>query len=210
MYETHDKRALLLPKVTAADAGKVLAVDENGKLSLESIGSGLPEVSSSDAGMVLTVSEDGEWEAASAASELPEVTSSNAGMVLTVSEDGEWEAASPSGGGMTLYGPYYASASTDQAIPTSTEGYIDFGVINNADYSKNYSYNSECLYIISGIGIGSYSDLNFMGVYPPNFDNGSGKISMAFYNGSAGSVTVYAGSVFVPFYTTEPLSEVTV
>lgn len=65
MYETHDKRALLLPNVTSADAGKVLAVDENGKLSLEEIGSGLPEVDSSDAGRVLTVSEDGEWEAAS-------------------------------------------------------------------------------------------------------------------------------------------------
>lgn len=64
MYETHDKKALLLPNVTPSDAGKVLAVDENGKLSLKEIGSGLPEVSSSDAGKVLTVSEDGEWEAA--------------------------------------------------------------------------------------------------------------------------------------------------
>ena len=65
MYETHDKKALLLPNVTPDDAGKVLAVDENGKLSLEEMDSGLPEVDSSDAGRVLTVSEDGEWEAAS-------------------------------------------------------------------------------------------------------------------------------------------------
>lgn len=64
MYETHDKKALLLPNVTPADAGKVLAVDENGKLSLEEIGSGLPEVSVSDAGDVLTVNASGEWEAA--------------------------------------------------------------------------------------------------------------------------------------------------
>lgn len=89
MYETHDKRALLLPNVTSADAGKVLAVDENGKLSLEEMGSGLPEVSTADAGRV-----------------------------LTVSEDGEWEAAAPSGG-LALYGPYFAKNNSQASVGTT-------------------------------------------------------------------------------------------
>lgn len=135
MYETHDKRALLLPNVTSADAGKVLAVDENGKLSLEEIGSGLPEVDSSDAGRV-----------------------------LTVSADGEWEAASPSGGGMTLYGPYLVVNSEAGTIDASGTSSISLDLITDED-GNSVEDNYDAFYLLNCIPLGS-STYRFLGVCP--------------------------------------------
>jgi hypothetical protein len=52
--------AIELPKVTAADAGDILAVDESGKWAKTEPESGLPEVSASDNGNILAVVE-GAW-----------------------------------------------------------------------------------------------------------------------------------------------------
>lgn len=50
-----------LPIPTAADAGKVLTVDNNGAWELDNVPSELPAVTSGDAGKVLTVDSQGEW-----------------------------------------------------------------------------------------------------------------------------------------------------
>ena len=53
-----------LPAVTAADAGKVLTVNAEGKWVAAAIPSQLPTVAAADAGKVLTVSAEGAWGAA--------------------------------------------------------------------------------------------------------------------------------------------------
>ena len=50
-----------IPTPTAADAGKVLSVDNNGAWELDNIPSELPTVTSADAGKVLTVNNQGAW-----------------------------------------------------------------------------------------------------------------------------------------------------
>ena len=52
------------PTPKAADAGKVLMVDSNGKWTLASVPTELPTVTSDDEGKVLTVDSEGTWEAA--------------------------------------------------------------------------------------------------------------------------------------------------
>ena len=53
----------------------------------------LPAVTAADAGKILTVNAEGKWVAAAPASQLPAVTSSDSGKVLTVSAQGAWGAA---------------------------------------------------------------------------------------------------------------------
>jgi hypothetical protein len=53
----------------------------------------LPAVTAADVGKILTVNAEGKWVAAAPASQLPAVTSSDSGKVLTVSAQGAWGAA---------------------------------------------------------------------------------------------------------------------
>ena len=167
MYETHDKKALLLPNVTPADAGKVLAVDENGKLSLEDIGSGLPEVSSSDAGMV-----------------------------LTVSEDGEWEAAAPSGGGgdvMTVIisdGASSVSESIEDIILAISSGKSVIAIYDDS-YTCLLSYDNT-INGVSGVALESF-DSGTVGCYViQGYNDGSSDVwNVSDYSYSSGGLSLY-------------------
>lgn len=53
----------------------------------------LPAVTAADVGKILTVNAEGKWVAAAPASQLPAVTSGDSGKVLTVSAQGVWGAA---------------------------------------------------------------------------------------------------------------------
>lgn len=93
--------AIELPKVTQADAGDVLAVDESGKWAKAEIPSQLPAVTSGDEGDALMVNSSGEWAKSAIPSQLPAVSSTDNGNVLTVVE-GAWAKAAASGDGLSI------------------------------------------------------------------------------------------------------------
>lgn len=86
---------LELPKVTAADNGKVLSV-AGGAWAASNLPTELPKVGAADNGKILTV-EAGKWSAAEPDEPLPTVTDADNGKVLSVS-GGAWSAAEPPSG----------------------------------------------------------------------------------------------------------------
>lgn len=181
MYETHDKKALLLPNVTPADAGKVLAIDENGKLSLEEMGSGLPEVSSSDAGRV-----------------------------LTVSDDGEWEAASPSGGGLTLYGPYSFTNSESVTLNSDNITSVNLDIILGSGFSTQYILSNEDFPIkIMPVAFNAGNNFAVLnGMFMPDLYENSivPPYLNVYYFGDSLNNIIYDNGASITFYTDKPLS----
>ena len=86
---------LELPKVTAADNGKVLSV-AGGAWAASDLPTELPKVDEEDNGKILTV-EAGKWSATEPDEPLPTVTDADNGKVLSVS-GGAWSAAEPPSG----------------------------------------------------------------------------------------------------------------
>ena len=116
-----------------------------------------------------------------ALNELPAVTIDDAGDVLTVNASGEWEAAAPSGGGLTLYGPYIATVSSTQTIPgnTAMDILLDSITDENETAINIYAAPEGTLFIVCGVSASSvnaeyrgfkspYYYSNISGTMPPS------------------------------------------
>lgn len=146
--------------------------------------------------------------------ELPSLTG-NAGKVLKVDADAEgveWGEAGGGGGGLTLYGPYYATAGTTQTVPADGVSHmIDLTAIYDSDFLGQVELPSiPAKYPLYSYSIGS-PDLTILGVSAPDYYDGEiHQPYILFFNKTESPITVSSQTVFVCFYSDTELQSVNV
>lgn len=155
----------------------------------------LPGVSTDDVGKALMVDAEGKWVAILPTPELPDTTGASEGDVLTVGSSGlEW---GESGGGLTLYGPYFAKNNSQESVET-TGTFISLDKIFNLDENE-VSGNNNAVYLLDGFNL-AIIGVDIMAVSPTS----------VFATSLTGSnVTVGQFDCSVSFYSTIELQPAT-